>query len=402
MSKKELIELRKKLAAGALAGTIALGSLTGCGKNDDKMTYDEFLAQYEQEHATEEASTETQTTESVSEEYVSEGLNAEADASIEEIVDESYEEYQEFYDSVGIDKDQIRNMIFFVNDKYETLTEDELGLAYCNIERIMLPYKVSQKIDNINTIANGDITPEQDGVIIPNIPKISSFVDQNKSGGKITVRKMQEWEEELAKQVKLMNEEGTFDVDSINAFIKKNEVTDYNNDDTGLSSSTVTGFRFVLSDQHKYALRMAGAMQPQVNFIEGNEGIDDIKINAFNEERKIEDLVENLKEENLLDAATSEKVVDYVTNLYQNGETITPQEIAESYGLSIDNSNLLIDYAIYLSTMAFYQYERIDCNLKREALDKRNNLSKDTSMNNNKKKMLVYTDKSAALVSFNC
>ena len=152
MSKKELIELRKKLAAGALAGTIALGSLTGCGKNDDKMTYDEFLAQYEQEHATEEASTETQTTESVSEEYVSEGLNAEADASIEEIVDESYEEYQEFYDSVGIDKNQIRNMIFFVNDKYETLTEDELGLAYCNIERIMLPYKVSQKIDNINTI----------------------------------------------------------------------------------------------------------------------------------------------------------------------------------------------------------------------------------------------------------
>lgn len=388
-------KINKKLISMILAGMLTFAPV-GCGKANTKTADTTAPAT----QATTEATTEdieVVTTEATTEEVVTDGLDITNNASIEKVVDESYEKYQEFYEETGIDKDQIRNMIFFINDKYTdeagspVFTEDEMALAYCNVERIMLPYKVSQKIDNINTINNGDIKPEDDGIIIPEIPKISDFIDQNISGGKITARKTKEWEDELEKQRKLMNESRTFDIDSINAFIKKNEVTDFNNDDTGLSSSTVNGFLFVISDQHKYALRMAGAMQPQVIYIEGNDGIDEIKINAYNEERKVEDLVENLKEENLLDAAKTDEVVNYVVALYENGQATTPEEIAAAYGLGIDNSDLLIDYAIFLSTMEYYQYERIDCNRKRQAHDKLNEIitnNKTSSLNGTRKLVL--------------
>ena len=388
-------KINKRLISMILAGMLTFAPV-GCGKANTKTADTTAPATQTTTEATTE-DIEVVTTEATTEEVVAEGLDITNNASIEKVVDESYEKYQEFYDETGIDKDQIRNMIFFINDKYTdeagspVFTEDEMALAYCNVERIMLPSKVSQKIDNINTINNGDIKPEDDGIIIPEIPKISDFIDQNISGGKITARKTKEWEDELDKQRKLMNESRTFDIDSINAFIKKNEVTDFNNDDTGLSSSTVNGFLFVISDQHKYALRMAGAMQPQVIYIEGNDGIDEIKINAYNEERKVEDLVENLKEENLLDAAKTDEVVNYVVALYENGQATTPEEIAAAYGLGIDNSDLLIDYAIFLSTMEYYQYERIDCNRKRQAHDKLNEIitnNKTSSLNGTRKLVL--------------
>lgn len=388
-------KVNKKLISMILAGMLTFAPV-GCGKANTKTADTTAPATQTTTEATTE-DIEVVTTEATTEAVVTDGLDITNNASIEKVVDESYEKYQEFYEETGIDKDQIRNMIFFINDKYTdeagspVFTEDEMALAYCNVERIMLPYKVSQKIDNINTINNGDIKPEDDGIIIPEIPKISDFIDQNISGGKITARKTKEWEDELEKQRKLMNESRTFDIDSINAFIKKNEVTDFNNDDTGLSSSTVNGFLFVISDQHKYALRMAGAMQPQVIYIEGNDGIDEIKINAYNEERKVEDLVENLKEENLLDAAKTDEVVNYVVALYENGQATTPEEIAAAYGLGIDNSDLLIDYAIFLSTMEYYQYERIDCNRKRQAHDKLNEIitnNKTSSLNGTRKLVL--------------
>lgn len=388
-------KVNKKLISMILAGMLTFAPV-GCGKANTKTADTTAPATQTTTEATTE-DIEVVTTEATTEAVVTDGLDITNNASIEKVVDESYEKYQEFYEETGIDKDQIRNMIFFINDKYTdeagspVFTEDEMALAYCNVERIMLPYKVSQKIDNINTINNGDIKPEDDGIIIPEIPKISDFIDQNISGGKITARKTKEWEDELEKQRKLMNESRTFDIDSINAFIKKNEVTDFNNDDTGLSSSTVNGFLFVISDQHKYALRMAGAMQPQVIYIEGNDGIDEIKINASNEERKIEDIIENLKEENLLDAAKTDEVVNYVVALYENGQATTPEEIAAAYGLGIDNSDLLIDYAIFLSTMEYYQYERIDCNRKRQAHDKLNEIitnNKTSSLNGTRKLVL--------------
>ena len=389
-------KINKKLISMILAGMLTFAPV-GCGKANTKTADTTAPATQTTTEATTE-DIEVVTTEATTEEVVvTDELDVTNNASIEKVVDESYEKYQEFYEETGIDKDQIRNMIFFINDAYTdeagspVFTEDEMALAYCNVERIMLPYKVSQKIDNIYTINNGDIKPEDDGIIIPEIPKISDFIDQNKSGGKITARKTKEWEDELEKQRKLMNESRTFDIDSINAFIKKNEVTDFNNDDTGLSSSTVNGFLFVISDQHKYALRMAGAMQPQVIYIEGNDGIDEIKINAYNEERKVEDLVENLKEENLLDAAKTDEVVNYVVALYENGQATTPEEIAAAYGLGIDNSDLLIDYAIFLSTMEYYQYERIDCNRKRQAHDKLNEIitnNKTSSLNGTRKLVL--------------
>lgn len=389
-------KINKKLISMILAGMLTFAPV-GCGKANTKTADTTAPATQTTTEATTE-DIEVVTIEATTEEVVvTDELDVTNNASIEKVVDESYEKYQEFYEETGIDKDQIRNMIFFINDAYTdeagspVFTEDEMALAYCNVERIMLPYKVSQKIDNINTINNGDIKPEDDGIIIPEIPKISDFIDQNISGGKITARKTKEWEDELEKQRKLMNESRTFDIDSINAFIKKNEVTDFNNDDTGLSSSTVNGFLFVISDQHKYALRMAGAMQPQVIYIEGNDGIDEIKINAYNEERKVEDLVENLKEENLLDAAKTDEVVNYVVALYENGQATTPEEIAAAYGLGIDNSDLLIDYAIFLSTMEYYQYERIDCNRKRQAHDKLNEIitnNKTSSLNGTRKLVL--------------
>lgn len=393
-------KVNKKLISMILAGMLTFAPV-GCGKANTKTADTTAPATQTTTEATTE-DIEVVTTEATTEAVVTDGLDITNNASIEKVVDESYEKYQEFYEETGIDKDQIRNMIFFINDKYTdeagspVFTEEEMALAYCNVERIMLPYKVSQKIDNINTINNGDIKPEDDGIIIPEIPKISDFIDQNISGGKITARKTKEWEDELEKQRKLMNESRTFDIDSINAFIKKNEVTDFNNDDTGLSSSTVNGFLFVISDQHKYALRMAGAMQPQVIYIEGNDGIDEIKINASNEERKIEDLIENLKEEvqkedSVIYGFDINKVAEDVSTSYYEGRTPEAEEIAAEYGLSIEHSNIIIDYAIFLSTMEYYQYERIDCNRKRQAHDKLNEIitnNKTSSLNGTRKLVL--------------
>lgn len=362
MNKEKLVELKRKLALLSLAGTLTLSG-AGCAKTNKVET------ENTQNNITTEAT------------VLSDNAKTDVNAELENFAETNYSTYQEFYDSIGIDKDQIKNMYLFINDIYEDensnalMSVDDLGLAYMNVESVMLPYKVSQKIDNINTINHGDIKPEDDGVVIPSIPKLSEFIDQSKAGASITTRKLQEYEDELNYQVNLMNSDRTFDTKHMNKFIKKNEVTDYNNDDTGLSSTTSIGFRFLLSDSHKYALKMDGAMQPQVNFIEGNDGIKDIKINAFNAERKTEDMVENLKEENLLDSDTIDSITNKVIDIYNDGNSITPKEIASDYDISIDNSNLLIDYAIYLSTMQYYMYERMDCNLKREATDKLYNIN---------------------------
>ena len=212
MTKINLLKMKRGLLTGLLAGTMVLGPV-GCGKST---TEEPTTAPVTTEATTEvptEALDETVEVNTSAEEYVPGVLNVNVNESIEEFVDKNYEEFKEFYDDIGIDKAQIRNIVLFVNDKYEsadgtvTMSEDELGLAYCNVERILLPYKVSQKIDNINSIKNGDISKEEDGINIPKIPKLSEFFDTNIGGSAKSIKEMQEWENELAYQCDKMNKE---------------------------------------------------------------------------------------------------------------------------------------------------------------------------------------------------
>ena len=208
-------KINKKLEAIALISVLGLSALTGCGKTKTANTTEEkgvYLTQDEYDKimsvvdANENKETNESEVEVVNEDTFVEGeLDINSNGSIENIVDESYETYQEFYDDHGINKDQIRDMIFVLNDKYTdedgnlVIDEDRAQEAYSNIERVLgnAGSAILQKMDNINTI---EIDPEI-GKDIDNSwdiiahPSLVPLIDKNISGGKATAEKVAEFEE---------------------------------------------------------------------------------------------------------------------------------------------------------------------------------------------------------------
>ena len=141
--------------------------------------------------ATEEVvtATESEAIEVTNDTFIDGDLDIYNNASIEHEAEENYNDFKEFYDNHGIDKDQIEDMIYVLNDKYT----DESGNAisdnaraedaYANIDTVMgadVDDEIIQKIDNINTI-NYQYAEDDSEEFIAQQESISEEVDEANS-----------------------------------------------------------------------------------------------------------------------------------------------------------------------------------------------------------------------------
>ena len=133
---KRLLKNKKFLVA------IALGSvfLTGCNSNNKKDNITPVSTPVVQTNTDNATNTDALVIDNNSE-FTELDINN--DASIEFFVDQNFETYSEFYNSYGISKDQVRDIVFVLNDKYTDsegkliIDEDRASEAYMNIKVII-------------------------------------------------------------------------------------------------------------------------------------------------------------------------------------------------------------------------------------------------------------------------
>ena len=394
------INNKSKLTIVGLA--IALG-LTGCSnpvsKKEEPTTKIESVQERDLDVVTTESTTEAITEEKV-EEVVSSELDITNNASIENVLDENYEKYIEFYEDHGISKDQLRDVIFVLNDKYTgddgklIIDEDRASEAYSNINKMLGSEgsAILQSMDNINTIENDpeigkDIDNSWDIVAHPSFVPL---LDKNISGGKATAEKIAEFEELRDLEIKVMNETNKYDRESINNFVIKMEIGDYNNNQDNMDNINKNGQKYLLAAYKNTALNFAAKANNQTIYLEGYTAIDEnIKINPTNEERFLENDVITLVQEGLLDADTVNNITNEVITREGLGYTVEEKDLLEKYTISGDDLKLVMSYAHYLTTMANHKHQKDMCDEYVETMDDISIIRNNTTSLNNTKKLVL-------------
>ena len=394
------LKINKKLATLAVMSMAGIASLTGCGKKDVK----------EIKPVDTQAETTTETV--VEEPIIYTELDINNDASIEAIVEESYNTYNEFYTKYGISKDQVRDIVFVLNDKYTDsegkliIDEDRASEAYMNIKVIVgqSDDAILQKIDNINTIeyAKENLDDEQVQSVAKEVeanndwkivthPTLVTLIDKNVAGGLATIEEISEWEKERDHQIEVMNSTNTYDRESINNYVINQEITEYNSNTDNMNNINRNGQKYVIAVANFTSLNIAAKENPYTIYLEGYEAIDqNIKINPTNEERFLENDVITLVQEGLLDASIVDSIMDETRSYAKLGYSVTEIEeiLHEKYTIDSASLRLVVSYAHYLTTMANDKYLDVECDEEAETIDdiviKRNNIS-----SNNTRKLVL-------------
>ena len=144
MTKERKNELRKKMLTSTLIASM-FASLSGCGKTNQN-----------QQTTTQQSSTIQQ-----------EQIQQEDSNSYEQLAMQSYSQYREFYDYIGIDVIQVENMIKIINDDLTGLTEDDLNDAIYLMDQIILSDTLIQAIDNTKNNIPLTFTPAQAPTLTP-------------------------------------------------------------------------------------------------------------------------------------------------------------------------------------------------------------------------------------------
>lgn len=348
---------KSKLSVACLA--LALG-LTGCNSNKVRNDLPDTTE-----------STTTATTEITTEEnnLVSEELNINDNISIENVLDENYNTYKEFYTEEGISKDDLRDVIFVLNDKYQNedgkllLDEARVHNAYSIIRRMLVSDSIYQSMDNINTIESDEEIGKQidNNWNIPTHPSFVTLIDKNISGGEATIEKIKEFEELRNHEVEVMNETNKIDVESINNFVVKMEIDDYNNNEANISKVKKNGQKFLLGAYKFKALDLAAKANPHTIYLEGYEGIDkNIKINPTNEESFLESDIITMIELGDIDGTMVEEVISFYES---NGfASTTEEDLIKKFGMSDEKLKLVLSYVQYAISMANHKYDVLMCN----------------------------------------
>ena len=417
----------KRVLATALTASMLLTA--GCGKTDkvnkDVSTQTDAITT----EATEEVvtATESEAVEVTNDTFIDGDLDIYNDASIEHEAEESYNDFKEFYDNHGIDKDQIEDMIYVLNDKYT----DESGNAiidnaraedaYANIDTVMgadVDDEIIQKIDNINTInyqyAEDDseefiaqqesISEEVDEAnstwTIEEYPTFDNLVDTDIAGGAKTAEKLSEYVEMRNTVIDGLNKD-VIEKDTIAEYIKKQEVTDYNANQDGMNAIKGNGQKYAIASSKNAALQMAAPAFYTETYLPGYDAIDqNIKINPTNEEIFLENTIIDMIEAGTLDKDAANAVIDEIGNNTITDETgaltYTGEEdtLIEKYAINNDQLRLLMSYSFYRTTMAYVKDKEVMCEEKNEThneIDKllNNKESKNDLTNKNVKKLIL-------------
>ena len=387
----------KKYAFLAGFATMTL-SLSSCGETKTDTATTSVSTE-----ATTNTSTEVPTKEVVAEattEKVDTGidsLNINDNASIEQAVDNTYEKYREFYKNNAMGKDEIRDIIFVINDKYTdedgklVIDEDRAIDAYMNIKKILFSSAMKQKLDNINI---KDVKVENNFKIEEH-PTLIDFVDQDLAGGELIADEIKEYEALRNSQIKQLNDTESYNREEVKAYVIKNEVTDIDNHSNDISNFGKNGHKFVCAAVHEAALNMAAIEFPEDDVIEVDyDGTvrPTIKINPTIGERDLEASVLRLRLEGLISDEEYNDVVSYVRSEVEvmDDKEELEKKIVEKWDIELDDANLLIAYAKYLNSMAITRHYDYECDEQNETVKdiqvKRSNTS---SLNNVNE--LIYT-----------
>ena len=380
---------------------IALGSvfLTGCNSNNKKDNITPVSTEVVQTNTDNATNTDALVIDNNSE-FTELDINN--DASIEYFVDQNFETYSEFYNSYGISKDQVRDIVFVLNDKYTDsegkliIDEDRASEAYMNIKVIIgqSDDSIRQKIDNINTILYAkenpsdetaqslaaEIEANNDWKIITH-PTLVTLIDKNVAGGLAAIEEISEWEKERDHQIDVMNT-NSYDKESINNYVINQEITEYNSDTNNMNRINKNGQKFAVACANFTSLTIAAKENQYTIYLEGYNAIDqNIKINPTDEERFLENDVITLVQEGLIDASMSDSIISEAKSYSKAGYSVTEIEeiLHEKYTIDSANLRLLVSYAHYLTTMANEKYLDVECDEEAETIDdiviKRNNIS---------------------------
>lgn len=389
----------KKILATTLAGSMLFG-FAGCSKTNtetkDVSTQTDAITTEATEELTTELATETVAVDNDT--FVDGDLDIYSNASIEHEAEESYNDFKEFYDNHGIDKDEIEDMIYVLNDKYT----DENGNAiidnaraeeaYANIDTVMgadVDDEIIQKIDNINTINyqfaeddSEEFIAQQESISeevdeanstweIEHYPTFDNLVDKDIAGGAKTAEKLAEHEEMRDTVIDGLNN-NVIEKDTIAEYVKKQEVTDYNANQDGMNAIEGNGQKYAIASAKNAALQMAAPAFYTETYLPGYDAIDqNIKINATNEEIFLENTIIDMIEAGTLDKDAANAVIEEIGNntaTTENGLTYTGEEelLLQKYAINNDQLRLLMSYSFYRTTMAYVKYKEVMCEEKNE------------------------------------
>lgn len=368
-------KINKKSALGVCLAVLL--STSGCG-NVKKESTPETAQTKSVVETTQDI--EVVTTEATTEAVVTEGLDINNNVSIEKTVDESYERYNEFYTSHGISKDQLRDVIFILNDKYTDefgkliINEDRASEAYSNIKKMLgnTGSSMLQSMDNINTIEYDPVNGKDidNSWLICEHPSFVPLIDRNIAGGQATIEKISEYEELRDHEIKLMNETNKYDREAINNFVINMEIGDYNTNQDNMDNITKNGQKYLLAAYKYAALDFAAIANINTIYLEGYSGVEEnIKINPTDEERFLESDVITMLQEGLIDVDTFNNITTEVIAREGLGYTVEEKDLLEKYTISGDELRLIMSYSHYLTTMANHKYHKDMCDEETETYD---------------------------------
>lgn len=370
----------KKAIATGLVGAMVL-SFTACGEADSKNTDLASATNAAQEldtenntekldQAIENASTEATNFEE--EPYVEGELNINNDLSVSERVDELYRDYEDYWNYRGLDKNDITNILYVLNEKTTDSegnaiikTEEELNKVISNIKEIVMPSNLIKKAEKIRRVKDGKddekILEEYD-YNMPEIPLISRLLDLNKGGAEFTASKLDEYQTEIEYQRVLMNDD-EYDLESMDEFIRVIERYDSESSEVGDQNTDDHSHLWLLSYSKKKALNLDGTMKPDdEHWVYDEYGYQLAKVSKTDEERKREDIIEEYKNKygDSFNSVMSELEEDKTEGL-----TIDNQYILDSYNYDWMNEELasiIVNYLIDESQMAYRKQEEIAYN----------------------------------------
>lgn len=422
--------MRKINGKRVLATALTAGMLftAGCGKTNTETKDVSTQTDAITTEATEEVvtATESEAIEVNNDTFVDGDLDIYNDASIEHEAEESYNDFKEFYDNHGIDKDQIEDMIYVLNDKYTDesgnaiIDNDRAEEAYANIDTIMgadVDDEIMQKIDNINTInyqfseddseefiaqqksISEEVAEANSTWTIEPYPTFDNLVDTDIAGGAKTAEKLAEHVEMRDTVIDGLNE-NVIEKDAIADHIKKQEVTDYNANQDGMNAIKGNGQKYAIASAKNAALQMAAPAFYTETYLPGYDAIDqNIKINATNEEIFLENTLIQMIEEGSISKETVNSLIEDInldTTVTENGLAYTGDEevLLEKYAISDGQFRMVMSYAHYLTTMAYKKYKEVMCEEKNEThneIDKllNNTESRNDLTNKNVKKLIL-------------
>lgn len=367
--------LERKIKRIGLMGTIATTLLlSGCSCSRKDVNVEETTLMSSEVETTENVTTvdikgelqsdKEETTEKVTE-VETELVTEEPTRSLDDAVNDYYELNKDFFESHGMGSNELKKTILVLNnvltnDGELLVSREDIWAAYGNIQDILLPGEVLQKIDNINAKKMG-IDLEDPIVLDEDYPSINNLLVVQRPGTPYVNEKVAEYDEFMKKLVKDLNN-GTYDEKAIEEYVIKLNVDDVNADKTYLNKVNDSSEKYILATINFNVLQLAAMTHLQQEYINVNkDGVDRIKINPTNGESDIENAIIQLESTGLIDAAVIDEVVNYYKYTVLVGEEADAKVIEERFGVNLDQANLLIAYVTYKTRMPITAYYEMMC-----------------------------------------